>query len=89
MHGQEVERSGEAGQSLEKGCPRSDIRPSSQVKAAFLGESDVTHAKNVSKCRDGAAKEPAWLQMAIQRQHSCFGSFISKGRDGWIDVQWE
>src|SRR5690348_15516665 len=89
MHGQEVERSGEARQSLETGCPRSDIWPSSQIEAAFLGESDVTHAKNVSKCRDGAAKEPPRLQVAIQRQHCRFGSFMSKRGDGRMDVQRE
>jgi hypothetical protein len=48
MHGQEAERSGEAEQSLEKGCPRSDIRPSSEIEATFIGESDGTHAKNVT-----------------------------------------
>lgn len=48
MHGQEVDRSGEAGQCLETGCPRSDIWPSSEIEATFLGESDVTHAK---KCQ--------------------------------------
>jgi hypothetical protein len=37
-----VERSGEAGQCPETGCPRSDIRQSTEIEAAFLGDSDVT-----------------------------------------------